>query len=127
MNWHLTIKTPCFSVEKLRNSPAKNSVLAYVLRLESKYFNYNLLDSDLIRVFHCCPGNYERYGLQTFAEAVCRMDAAFERTWMCSQRVSVKVCNSCLELCGQLHTLRMSLLRAVVCKVNRTAVRVFPK
>ncbi len=38
------------------------------------------------------------------------------------QRVSAKVCHSCLGLCGQLNSLRMSHLRAVVCKVNGTVM-----
>jgi len=49
MNRHLAIKKSCFSVVKLRNSPAQNSVMARVPRLESEYFNHNLLDPDLIR------------------------------------------------------------------------------
>jgi len=40
--------------------------------------------------------NYERYGLQAITVTVCRMDAAFERTGMCLQRVSAIACNSCL-------------------------------
>jgi len=45
MNRHLAIKISCFSVVKLRNSPA----ITRVPRLESEYFNHNLLDPDLIR------------------------------------------------------------------------------
>ncbi len=65
MNRHLAIKISCFSVVKLgncsmrcstsrihavvRNSPAQYSVMARVARLESKYFNHNLLGPDLVR------------------------------------------------------------------------------
>jgi len=45
MNRHLAIKTPCFHVVKLRNSP----VITYVPRLESEHFNHNLFDPDLIK------------------------------------------------------------------------------
>jgi len=38
-----------FSVVKLRNSPAQYSAMARIPRLESGYFNHNLLDPYLIR------------------------------------------------------------------------------
>ncbi len=53
---------------------------------------------------------------------VCRMDAAFERTWMCLQRVSAMVGSSCLGLqqksIFQIEQWLMLILR----KVNGTTV-----
>ena len=45
MNRHLAIKTSCFCVLELRNSPA----ITRIPRLESEPLNHNLFDPDLIR------------------------------------------------------------------------------
>ncbi|NOQ87293.1 MAG: hypothetical protein GQ550_00065 [Gammaproteobacteria bacterium] len=48
--------------------------------------------------------------MATVAATVCRMDAAFERTGMCLQRVSASVANSCL---GRHENLQLSSVAMV--------------
>jgi len=69
VNRHLAIKISCFSVVKLRKSPA----IARAPRLESEYFNHNLHDPDLIRASLDLSSQTTTYGeLKKLYNIYCR-------------------------------------------------------
>jgi hypothetical protein len=71
---------------------------------------------------YCCPVNDERDEVYSVAVTVCRMDAAFEPTGMCLQRVLATEYNSCLGCTNGGISQAQQPFPSAMRKVNGTAV-----